>query len=477
MEQYILFVFKVKMMKKNKVFYKILYFLFLINFLINKRTFSFNDQDINGTLDITGISIKKESEKKLSGENIIIMDNSGFFPCRVKDLTEIPLFSHMPCSSDVKQGYVGNCALMAALASVAEKDPLKILNSMKDNKNGTVTVRIYKKKKDKKTGKFTLVPRYYNIKKRITVLENEDIPYYSRGALWVSIWEIAYAKSGKIFEDKFENLKDVTLRKPKMRSVKDLEAVMGTSALEAITGKETKVIDFKNAISENFKDFERFYFSVNKSKRFKIKKELEKYNLKKEYILDNLNYISTELLNNKEENLMTLYKKLIVNKTEEEILNLKSIFKVLTRNFSVEDNLGKLLPEFGGNGPKGSGIYNKYTEDFYQKIKENENFPMIAGVDSSRAFIRNYFAFTNDKESAVKGLIFGHAYSVLGVKEENHVKYIKLRNPWGFYIRKYNILNTKLKSEEDDSKETDGVFYLELSQACRYISSIFIGKF
>ncbi len=46
-------------------------------------------------------------------------------------------------SGDVVQGMIGNCYMMAGFAAVADKHPETIQNAIKDNKDGTYTVRFY----------------------------------------------------------------------------------------------------------------------------------------------------------------------------------------------------------------------------------------------------------------------------------------------------------------------------------------------
>lgn len=61
-----------------------------------------------------------------------------------KDMRDQPLFSHEPSFGDVKQRMIGDCYLEAALVSQLHADPEKIKECMKDNGDGTVTVRFYK---------------------------------------------------------------------------------------------------------------------------------------------------------------------------------------------------------------------------------------------------------------------------------------------------------------------------------------------
>lgn len=55
------------------------------------------------------------------------------------------LFPHEPSANDVCQRGLGDCYLQAALSSLAMSDPQLLKSSMKDNGDGTVTVRFFKK--------------------------------------------------------------------------------------------------------------------------------------------------------------------------------------------------------------------------------------------------------------------------------------------------------------------------------------------
>jgi hypothetical protein len=92
-------------------------------------------------------------------------------------------------------------------------------------------------------------------------------------------------------------------------------------------------------------------------------------------------------------------------------------------------------------------------DDVFKKIKEAETnkWPATAGTHGKdRADI-----YTNT------GVYANHAYSVLGAVEENGVKYVKLRNPWG-------------QSEPGYDGKNDGFFKLELDKFMKLYSSIAI---
>lgn len=59
------------------------------------------------------------------------------------DQTDTPLFSHEPVINDLKQRLVSNCYMVASTASLVELNPDKLKECIRDNGDGTVTVRLY----------------------------------------------------------------------------------------------------------------------------------------------------------------------------------------------------------------------------------------------------------------------------------------------------------------------------------------------
>ncbi|MFN7135223.1 MAG: C2 family cysteine protease, partial [Myxococcales bacterium] len=93
---------------------------------------------------------------------------------------------------DVVQGSIANCYMVAAFSSVAQADPKLIENAMKDNGDGTYTVRFYEK-----SGYSTMKPVYVTVDGDLPTNGTQS-SRYAKGRdgkeLWVGLLEKAYAQ-------------------------------------------------------------------------------------------------------------------------------------------------------------------------------------------------------------------------------------------------------------------------------------------
>ncbi len=109
------------------------------------------------------------------------------------DRTKEELFPHEPCVEDVGQGCLGDCYLISLLAGIVNSRPMLIKNMLKDNGDGTVTVRFFKGYDEKNDEKIRV---YCRVKKTTPKQENGSGDKYARGALWVKMIEKAFVASG-----------------------------------------------------------------------------------------------------------------------------------------------------------------------------------------------------------------------------------------------------------------------------------------
>ena len=138
------------------------------------------------------------------------------------DQKDTPLFSHEPTINDLKQRLVSNCYMVAGAAGLVHINPELLKQCIKDNGDGTVTVRLYKvKQKPGKPSDDTddpdeivimekeqieetvnkpkelteYEPVYIKVSKEIPRIAGSDA--LSAGALWMQMIEKAAAFLGK----------------------------------------------------------------------------------------------------------------------------------------------------------------------------------------------------------------------------------------------------------------------------------------
>jgi len=136
------------------------------------------------------LQIPEEEQQKLDAQKNI-KEPSDVFLGKVGIWQESSksLFPHDPSPNDVKQGVgVQDCYVLSTISTVAAKHPEQIKNMMKDNGDGTVTVRFYYQEDNKpeKTPVFIKVNKTVNQ----TVFGHN---VYSSSSLWVQMLEKAYA--------------------------------------------------------------------------------------------------------------------------------------------------------------------------------------------------------------------------------------------------------------------------------------------
>ncbi len=164
-----------------------------------------------------------------------------------------PLFPHDPCLDDIKQGRIGDCYLLASIASLLNSyGPDFIRNMMIDNGDGTVTVRLYaQSQREYDEGKSHV--KYVKVYKY-------GLMSSPRAALWVQIIEKAYISLGaNLYEERKEGkLEGIegdyeSYKKFYARAVEDLRSGWEKHALMALAGIKCNWFFGNNFDEERFK--------------------------------------------------------------------------------------------------------------------------------------------------------------------------------------------------------------------------------
>lgn len=106
------------------------------------------------------------------------------------------LFNGTPSRSDTRQGALGDCYFIAAVAAIADRNPDAVRNMFIDNGDGTYTVRFFH------SGSSGMTADYVTVNRRLPAYSNGALGYSGYGlrvnqsttTLWIALAEKAYAQ-------------------------------------------------------------------------------------------------------------------------------------------------------------------------------------------------------------------------------------------------------------------------------------------
>ncbi len=135
--------------------------------------------------EVAGLMIKEQGRRDLP-DPALLNEHSG----HVYDWVDGALFIDGPHRDDPLQGQIGDCFMLAAMSAIASQSPHAIQDAIRDNGDGTYTVRLYE-------GPYDSEPKPVEI----TIdgqLPGKSGRLYGHGSdsqeLWVGLIEKAYAQ-------------------------------------------------------------------------------------------------------------------------------------------------------------------------------------------------------------------------------------------------------------------------------------------
>lgn len=374
---------------------------------------------------------------------------------------------------DIKQGAIGDCYLIAGIYSITAKDPNAIYNMIKDNEDGTVTVKMF----DVNNNTLKLEPKFITFEKS-TLNSNEK----AEDTLWVQMLEKAYAihkgsyesigkggHSNEVFEaftgisstkkdiklSDLINLKsDISPRysvpqenKQKIKEIieKNLGQELNEEQLKCLdkmtNGSCKKPEEVKNLLHKGI--------GLPESKLVE-KNEILKLATNDEY-LPFLNFVSTSTLYEE----MKTIKSPTFEDAKKVIDELKNKFKGIEefQGYSVSSFINKLETYAKENFINGDA-YNKSEETIFNEIKKSLDSDKFVAIGTKKNIGKSQGKGHSGGESMVDGLAGQHAYSVLDTVEMNGKKFVKIGNPWGNeFSRDYVMKDGKLVSREFNKRD------------------------
>lgn len=393
------------------------------------------------------IIIVEDSEFKLKSRHNFA-NISSFFSSSKKNLFENP-----PAATDIKQGALGNCYLLAALQALVEQDPKIITGMIKDLRHGHVVVRLYLN---------GMIPQYYRVEK--TQLEGENDPVQFHRASWVHMVEKAFVyyristkQSDSIYYDEvirrghtheaisvirgntktaeiaFKKSKDPSSQQSSFAFLRDMMAIdlNGDTIAQWKQRNEEKFLAMKQkvfGISDHVVDFINMTHTTNKklvgwkpsenkklkglfADRFQDGSNVTSDDIL-EFVMANLHYDMTDPVNN---------------------LTMASLCCYIKSNFS---------------GQLGTGCYSFDEMSQFNEIKE--------------ALLKKKIVTVASVENPSNGFVGRHAYQVVTVKEDLQLigretqvcRFLMLRHPWGVHFPKYVPVKRSYKDIFGQTRET-----------------------
>lgn len=400
-----------------------------------------------------------------------------------REKTDAPLFANAPTAADVKQGALGDCYLLSAMIAVVSQNPEHFLYHMLDCGN-TVIVRLYRSDG---------TPTFVKVDKSVVVKKIWHNRAFADGALWVPIYEKAYAAAGFTGDD-------TELPLGGKRSYGFINSGQASIALQHITGQEAVEDSFdpKNKLDKEM-DRLLIYFT-------------EKYQQQEPFITFAIQQVIGECQDRLEGGFfgtitrdedLKQYVRLMERHIREKCSNLPApaaANAAQTQNESqmisdaarklkkrVQRGIRKYVP-----GTLGTGKYSREEVRIFNRIKEQldagKHVVLSSKEDVSR-LLNGQRGAGLAGEGVGGGLVGPHGYAVLDSQFTGELiaptqMAVKLRNPWGKTGRGYfsgserredqrvDITNRVGAAEIYGAQIEDGEFWLDMSDVVRYFRAM-----
>lgn len=374
------------------------------------------------------------------------------------------LFPHgKPHIKDIKQGYVSNCSLLAALQAILSNPHINgaaIIQSMfQDHGDGTTTVRLYHPE--------TLKPEYFRVSN--AVIHNKNGKLSKHSALWVHVLENAYAARGLEGDNLKTNSSFASVYSGGIYEKNAFRSILGCEAknIHSISPDPTlPIFCLKDTHLQEAIKFFHFLFingQINKD----------------EYEIHLKNMIP--VFSN------SIYKLFPVFP---DLRTLEEIFNIQVQLFEYEFTHGENSLETASQSERENNktLFEAYDKlkHFFEKYKKKDFFYRNYHINELKLYTQLQHSFNNGcaliagcfTNEPVDGINSTHAYGVMGfekkevtvddnngVEQTTELLFVKLINPWG---RKGRVYLQHIKDYSIKGKETEeGEFFIELKEFYR----------
>ena len=450
-----------------------------------------------------------------------------------------PLFPHEPSMNDIHQKGLGDCYLQGAISSLVMNDPEALKDGMCDNRDGTVTVRFYKKREElsdqdvERLGKSReelpdRVPVFVTVTKEVPVQKTTGADSYSGECLWMQLLEKAYAASG-LHKQKESKRKNGNAKTDDGTSFEDIVGGLSGQFLERFNGKQKQVIEnshqggdhlgqayseagnaelkTKIDVENHFRDrlsnaelagllipfsgvcysFQEFWakkYGVPCREKDKTTgKEKQKYRCHSPIYIEDFEELAAQpddwLEEMKKDSSFQGIAQFFKPKFDPEK---GEVVEIIEREF-----LAMVLEDIS-NGDLTAYHHRPWSRQYtasavqtYKKIEAALKQKTPVNIGTRQFLPEGVQATGKNGESEQNGIVECHAYSVVGVMEKDGHRLIRLRNPWGSGEMAYRKITKpdgaiKYQSYRVESK-TEGIFDMEFNDFMSKVQHIdFNGK-
>lgn len=389
----------------------------------------------NGTLEIPEehVDTRVEDYTDRCPAEVGTIERGSFRNALIRGLTywsdqkETPLFSHDPTVNDLKQRTVSNCYMVAATAGLVNVDPALLKRCIRDNQDGTVTVRLYNKVI---TGSEQI--KEANSKELVELVKKST----------EKAWSLVKPDDGG---------DPPTGEKLKQKVLEILDSSMNDFDERTFyQDRELLMTIIQNVLNELevFDDYEEDSAALEIEKALDAAGKLHKA--------------------------IPSYEPVYV-KVSKEIPRIAAA-DALSAGALWMQMIEKACAFVGRNGVKGyQSLWYGEGGEFLERLlgvapeqvsttDEEQLFEDICRCQEQRMV---YNAGTKGSVGAQDGLNAGHAYTVMGGKTVGNKKYVLLRNPYSTMSLKYETNGTKSRTGmhlDTQSDETYGQFYMEFEE-------------
>ncbi len=376
----------------------------------------------------------------------------------VYEKSAMPLFPHEPRVSDVRQGTLGDCYLLAALAGIVRSNPGYIKQILRDNGDGTVSVRLYQSV----PGLFgaTFLPRYMKLEKSEVKVAGENL--YAWNSLWVQMIEKAYAASGLNPSDD-----------PNASGYAAIQGGYFEHALQILLGRNTP-ITFLDDINRSLDSNPLTPFSRESQDLYQQGQYTQlpaAHILGSDEELRDWMAVAPRVQARIAQSLQGNYSEEIRLEDMKEIFQTEGLKPEVAQAMLDWFETFQLLP-----GKRGTAQYTQHQLMLFNQIGTllSEGNTVILSTYLSIARPPSD-SRSGEIVSQAKGLLGAHSYTVLATGVDPFgLRWCKLYNSWGRYVRDYqrDPVSGRLKAiaKQNIAGEEDGVFWLELSDLTKRFS-------